>query len=169
MGGGEVTKDKKMIAGTNIAVNFLQMGRSLIQAKPEKAPETWAAGGYEKKGQKSGGVIALMDMLSKDLDTQISEGKKDEEYAQKSYEQLMSDAAATRATDTKSIADKESARADANSRLSGANVAIKQRGAELKDTNKYIANLHGDCDWLLENYGFRKDARSKEAEALKQA
>jgi len=32
-----------------------------------------------------------------------------------------------------------------------------------------LKDLHLECDWLIENYGTRKEARSGEIEALKKA
>jgi chromosome segregation ATPase len=160
--GGEVpTEPPQLIAGTNIAVNLLQ-----LSAKPEPAPGTWAAGGYKNKGQKSGGVMALMDMLTKDLDTQLAEGKKDEDFAQSSYEELMADSANTRSTDSKSLANKEAAKANTGSRLSDDSGARRARSEELQGTNEYISKLHGQCDFLINNFAFRKEARAKESQAL---
>ena len=59
--------------------------RVLPRFQPAAAPSTWSAGGYQKKGQKSGGVIALMEMLIKDVGTQMHEGKLDEENSQKNH------------------------------------------------------------------------------------
>ena len=160
--GGDVpTEAPQLIAGTNIAVNLLQ-----INAKPAAAPGTWGAGGYKNKGQKSGGVIALMDMLTKDLDTQVTEGKKDEDFSQSSYEELMADSAKTRETDSKSLANKEATKAETASRLSDNNGTRRARAGELKETNEYVAKLHGQCDFLINNFAFRKEARAKESQAL---
>jgi len=153
------------IAGTNIPVHsFLQ-----IDAKPEPQPDTWSAGGYKKKGQKSGGVIALMDMMIKDVDTQMLEGKKDEESAQASYEKLMSDSAATRETDSKSLVNDKSALAETNSRINEAKQERAAKVTEVEGLLKEIANLHASCDFLIQNFDFRKEARAKETDALKNA
>ena len=40
-------------------------------AAPPEMPE--GLGGYEKKSEESGGVMALMDMITKDLEAGISE------------------------------------------------------------------------------------------------
>merc|ERR550514_1815793 len=75
-------------------------------------PEMPEGVSYEKKTQKSGGVMALMDMITKDLTASLAEIEHDESTAQKDYVELMSDSQATRATDTKSITDKEAAKAE---------------------------------------------------------
>merc|ERR1740115_69794 len=89
------------IAGTGIGLN---------QVAPPPPPAT--AGAYKKKSGESGGVIAMMDMMIADLDKEITEVDVEEKEAQKEYEQFMSDSANKRATDAKSIEDKEAAKAD---------------------------------------------------------
>ena len=36
-------------------------------------------------------------------------------------------------------------------------------------TVNFIGNLHKDCDWLLQNFDLRKDARAGEVDSLKKA
>jgi len=151
------------IAGTTIPV-FIQ-----TDAKPDPQPDTWSEGGYKKKGQKSGGVIALMDLMLKDLATQITEGKKDEESSQANYEKLMADSAATRETDSKSVVDDKAALAETNSRLTAAKAERTGKGNEMEALLKDIENLHSSCDFLTQNYDFRKEARARESGALANA
>merc|ERR1719335_695670 len=83
-------------------MSFVQVraARSHAHVAPPEMPET---GTYEKKTQKSGGVMALMDMLVKELETSLTEAEHDEKTAQAEYTELMADSEATRASDTKSI------------------------------------------------------------------
>merc|ERR1719440_1067150 len=53
-----------MIAGTTQAV-FVQLKDDAAPPPPPPPPDTWGA--YQKKDGKSNGVIALMDMLMKEL------------------------------------------------------------------------------------------------------
>merc|ERR1712070_1321107 len=77
---------------------------------PPPPPETFGA--YAKKGEESGGVIAMMDMMIADLDKEITEVEVEEKEAQKEYEQFMADSAEKRALDAKSIESKEGEKAD---------------------------------------------------------
>merc|ERR1719359_2090340 len=91
-------------AGTGIA--------ALAQASrvaPPPPPETYGA--YQKKGEESSGVIAMMDLLIKDLAKEIQEMQFEEKNAQEDYVKFMADSADKRAADSKSIAEKESAKA----------------------------------------------------------
>merc|ERR1719450_575784 len=76
---------------------------------PPPPPETYGA--YQKKGEMSSGVMAMMDMLVADLDKEIQTMTVEEKEAQKEYEEFMKASAEKRAADTKSIAEKEAAKA----------------------------------------------------------
>merc|ERR1719379_1169088 len=149
-----------MIAGTTQAV-FVQM-----QAVPPP-PDTWGA--YEKKEGKSNGVMALMDMLLKELKDESTEAKHDEETAQKDYEKLMSDSQTSRADKADSITSKEAAKADLDVNTENAKEKLTSQQAELMNTDQYIATLHGECDFIVGNYDLRKAARENEVESLKNA
>merc|ERR550514_2370110 len=86
------------IAGTTQTV-YAQV-RAHKREVPPPPPETWGA--YQKKEGKSNGVMALMDMLLKELNGDITEGEQEEKTSQKDYERLMSDSQATRAQNAKS-------------------------------------------------------------------
>jgi len=40
---------------------------------------------------------------------------------------------------------------------------------ELLGNGEYIASLHADCDWLLEKFDQRKEARADEVDAMMKA
>merc|ERR1719159_1203544 len=124
---------------------------------------------YEPATQKSGGVMALMDMLTGELKASLGEAEHDEKTAQTDYTELMTESQASRAADTKSVTDKSAAKAD----LEGKLVALKESHAltleEAQNIAGYIAELHGSCDFILDNFGLRADARTSEIEGLKSA
>merc|ERR1719265_2194688 len=105
-----------------------------------------------------------MDLLLKDITKQITEMETEEKLAQEDYEKFMADSAEKRANDSKSIADKEGAKADLESDLQA-----KAEEAEAMATMEQIKSLHLECDWLVKNFEIRKEARAGEIEALKKA
>jgi chromosome segregation ATPase len=158
----ELSAEDKIISNLGGA-SFVQVARHLQM--PE-APET---GTYEKKTEKSGGVIALMDMLTGELKASLADAQHEEKTAGTDYTSLMSDSQATRASDVKSITDKSAAKAEMESKL----VTLKENKALTEDTlvnvHNYIMELHGSCDFILENFQLRADARTNEIESLKNA
>jgi len=134
---------------------------------PPPPPETFGA--YAKKGEESGGVIAMLDMMVADLDKEITEIETEEKENQAEYEQFMKDSAEKRANDAKSIEDKAGAKAGLEEDLQEAKVSKKDKAKELMATEKFMASLHLECDWLLKNFDLRKEARDSEIDALKKA
>jgi len=158
------------IAGTGIGLDqtrSVAMAAFEHLAAPPPPPETFGA--YKKKGEESGGVIAMMDALKADLQKEITEMEVTEKNAQEEYEQMVNDAAAKRADDTLSIEEKEAAKATTEADLVKSEDGKAAATDELMATKEYIHQLHGECDWLLENYGTRKEARAAEVDALKNA
>merc|ERR1719364_320741 len=137
------------------------------QVAPPPPPETFGA--YAKKGGESGGVINMMDMMIADLDKEIQEIEVDEKNAQEEYEQFMADSAKKRATDSKAIEDKESAKADLEARLLKDEESKTATMKEAMATHEFLADVHSDCDWLLNNFDARKQARAGELDALTKA
>merc|ERR1712137_840264 len=107
---------------------------------------------------ESTGVIALMDLLIKALEKEMTEAKSEGENSQEEYEKLMSDAAAKRATDMKSVESKQSAKAGLESDLAEQSDTLASTSKQLMATSKYIQNLHVECDWLIQYHEVRKDA-----------
>merc|ERR1712241_958249 len=95
-----------------------------------------------------------------------TEIQTEEKENQAEYEQFMKDSAAKRASDSKSIADKESAKADMESRLIKTKEEETTKMKEAMATAKYLSEVHMDCDWLLNNFEARKSARAGEIDAL---
>merc|ERR1719156_460861 len=134
---------------------------------PPPPPETFGA--YQKKDGKSNGVIGLMEMMIKDLKTDLTEGEHAEEMAQKDYENLMSASQKTRATNAESITEKESSSAEWAEKIENAKTESASTTEALAKLKEYIAGLHSSCDFLVENYDSRKEARTNEVEGLKNA
>jgi len=152
------------IAGTGVGLE--QTGTSSIAAPPPP-PETF--GEYKKKGEESNGVIGMMDMLKADLAKEIQEMEFNEKDAQEEYEQMVNDAADKRAADKLSIEEKTTTKAGLEAEIVKNGDEKSAQEEELMATKQYIADLHAECDWLISNYGTRKEARTGEIDALKKA
>jgi len=153
------------IAGTGITV-FAQI-RSASNAVPPPPPETFGA--YQKKDGKSNGVMQLMDNMVEELKTEHTESKHEEETAQKDYEDLMSASQKSRSKNAESITEKESAKSEWTEKIENAKTEHASTTEALAKLAEYIAGLHASCDFLVENYGARKEARTNEIEGLKNA
>merc|ERR1712014_213301 len=89
------------------------MGRQ--RAAPPAPPATWKA--YATKSGENTGVIAMIDLLIKDLDKEMTEAETDEKNSQADYETMMKDSAEKRTTDSKALSQKGAAKADTEAAL----------------------------------------------------
>jgi len=160
--GGDIpTEAAGGIANTGITA-FVQLS-SRVRAP---APPPAVAAAYMKKAEGTSGVIAMMDLLVADLDKEITEAETEEKNAQAEYEQMMTESAAKRTQDSKALTDKEAAHAELGSSLQSIQAEKKATAKELMGTQKYMASLKGECDWLLQYFDARKTARADEIESL---
>jgi chromosome segregation ATPase len=158
---------EEAMAAQQGTVGFFAQVRAASNAAPPPPPETFGA--YKKKSGKSSGVIGLMDMMSGDLKTEMTEAEHAEEMAQKDYENLMAASQKTRTTNAESITEKESASAEWTEKIENAKTEQASSTQALATVKEYIAGLHSSCDFLVDNYAGRKEARTNEVEGLKNA
>merc|ERR1719401_765131 len=81
----------------------------------------------------------------------------------------MKDSASKRAADSKLVSEKESAKADTAASLEAHKETKAATVKELAGAVETIKALHSECDWLVEMYEVRKEARAGEVESLKKA
>merc|ERR1719235_2523243 len=105
-------------------------------------------------------------MIVKELEGDMKDGEYEEKTAQKDYEELMEE---SREKKIKSITDKEAAKAKLGEKKLKATEKEQADFSDVDAIHKTVANLHKDCDFILENYDVRKEARKEEVESLKSA
>merc|ERR1719263_1830118 len=81
----------------------------------------------------------------------------------------MSDAKTKRTADVKLLGEKMSAKAETDEALEKHTDEKASFTEELQGNGQYIASLHADCDWLLEKFDQRKEARTDEIDAMMKA
>merc|ERR1719407_405616 len=120
-------------------------------AAPPTAPS------YGKKTEESTGVIAMMDLLIKDLEKEMTTAETAEKDAQADYEQMSKDSAEKRAADASSVTEKEAMKAETEAALEAHKGTKSSTTKELMATLEFISALHSECDWLLQNFDMRKE------------
>merc|ERR1712117_943474 len=166
-GGELVTAAPGGIAGTGITA-FAQVSlHTHLKGAPPAPPDTFNA--YATKSEENNGVIAMIDLLVSDLAKELTEAETQEKDSQADYEQLMKDSADKRTIDSKALAEKGAAKADTDSALQAHSQAHADGVKEAMLVGKYIASLHGECDWLLQYFDTRKAARADEVDSLTRA
>jgi len=149
-------------------VGFVQIRSHAQQdVAPAPPPATWDA--YSKKTGEHGGVVQMIRLLIADLDKEMTEAETAEKDAQADYETLMKESANKRAEDSKTLADKQGAKAATEGDLQSHGEDLKEGQRDLASTLKYIHDLHMECDWLLKYFDVRKEMRASEVDALNKA
>merc|ERR1719217_1794479 len=155
----EMNMEEKIIdAGT-----FVQ-----IKAHDEDDSDDSFTNQYQKS-EKSAGVIGLMDMMVKEIETDMKDAAYEEKTAQSDYAKLMSDSEETRAANSKGIVTKTASKAELEGKLDAAKDAHTAVSTDLDLIAATLGDLHMQCDFLLQNYDLRKEARANEVESLKTA
>merc|ERR1719207_259247 len=158
----EATMEEKIIASYG---GFVQIQRhaSTKRQLPD-IPEL-----PEKKESNSGGVVALMDTIVLDLEKDKATAEADEKTAQKEYVALMSESQTTREADSKSLVNKKAAGAELESTFVTAKKEKAVTYEELNNAHTFLGDLHSSCDFVVQNFAMREQARSTELESLKSA
>jgi len=167
LGGTLAPTEATGIAGTGIGAALVQVSAHSHREAPPPPPETF--GPYQAKTESGNGVIAMIDLLVKELDKEMQEADVSEKDAQADYEKMLQDASDKRAADSKSLTEKTSAKASTEETLQAEKEKKTGTMQEHMATMEYIQSLHAECDWLLQYYDARKAARTSEQESLVQA
>merc|ERR1712154_461897 len=97
---------------------------------------------------------------------EMTEAETAEKDAEADYIQMMSDSKDKRQADSKSLQEKGSAKAELEGALEEHKQVRMDTAKELMATLEYIKSLHVECDWLVQNFEVRKEARAGEVDAL---
>jgi len=136
------------------------------QDAPPPPPETAV---YAKNHDESGSVLKMIDTLIRDIEKEIDESQTTEKDSQADYERAMQNAASKRALDSKTLTDKGAAKASVEAELQGSKKEKGNTAQEIMSTDKFISSLHRECDFLLQYFDVRKEAREGEIDSLKKA
>jgi len=158
----EKTMEEKIVA----SYGFIQR-HSTLHRNTKQLPEIPELPALEKKN--SGGVIALMDKIVSDLEKDKATAEADEKNAQAEYITLMSESEATRAQNSKGLTTKKAAKAELESKLVSAKESASTTAEEVMNAHTFLGDLHTSCDFVIENFGMRKQGRDTELESLKSA
>jgi len=159
--------DMDRIATNMGGASLVQVSEHEQRESPDAPPETWGA--YSTKKSENTGVIAMIDLLVRDLSKEMTEAETEEKNSQADYVTMMTESSAKRSADSKALTGKNSALADTEGELVSLKESKAATGSELMALTRYIASLHSECDWLIQYHDVRKEARSGEIDSLNNA
>merc|ERR1719515_541436 len=116
-----------------------------------------------KKAEGSASVLAMMDEMIKETEMDTADVKRDEEEAQKDYEEMMNDSATKRTEDSELIVTKE---AEKTSHLEDLKENHRTNSKEIDILETKIEETEDICDPVFAHYDAKKEERTKEVEGI---
>jgi chromosome segregation ATPase len=116
--------------------------------------------------KQGGGIMALMDEMKHDLELELAELKHDEDESQADFDKLTEESNKSIKQKKKEITGRQEAKARVDEKVDIQTNVKKGYDEEVESIDAKLTALHGQCDFLLENYDERKKARSQEIEGL---
>jgi len=143
---------------------------ALVQQTPGAAAPPPPAGfkAYKQDGG-AGGVLSLIQKIIAESATLEKEALHAEQTAQSDYSRFVNDSARSIGAANRSLA----AKADEKAELEGSIVQDtgdrKANEQDVLNLGEYNGQLHLSCDYVLQNFDARQEARGQEIDALGQA
>lgn len=132
-------------------------------------PETWAPGERKTKTSAAGNVNALLDRIITDLQLSTKEAEGDEQAAQKEYERLTKSLRTKIMETTDLLGAAEESKSAATTDLASSEELLDAQTDTLRDLERAEQDTHSQCDFILESFEDRKEARTMETEGLVRA
>eukprot|EP00928_Gymnodinium_smaydae_P019355 TRINITY_DN1740_c0_g1_i7.p1 TRINITY_DN1740_c0_g1~~TRINITY_DN1740_c0_g1_i7.p1 ORF type:complete len:705 (-),score=226.61 TRINITY_DN1740_c0_g1_i7:106-2220(-) len=160
---------KKFYDQNGIALGLAQKQPEYSQ-DPDKAPETaWEGGGYKGRQSESTGIIAILSMLSEDLQMEMQTARKEDAAAQADYEKQRGAMRTALAKQQSSKTATETDLAELQARMQRTKEARGEANADLGDQKTMKDALATDCDWVQTHFQKRRDQRKAEMAGLTDA
>merc|ERR1719252_285327 len=160
-----------------LGLSFLQvsekgedmLSQSLAALSGTEPPPPPEATSYGKKTAQGMGIMGLMSELISDLKLEGQKAQMEEAAAQKAYEEGLANSQASREATSKEVVAMQTHKAELEEKTHEAKASHRTLEAEMKSIVTKIASLHLECDFIVANYDLRKNARSQEIEAMRNA
>jgi len=155
----------KFYKNNKIPLELAQKKAPEYTEDPDKAPETWSEP-YGGKKSESGGILAILAMLTEDLEKEIADGRADDADAEEKYEKQNGALQKTldAQTDTKVQLEEELAGVEERIDLT------EQYKKGKKDDNSAEGDakkaLGADCKWVKTHFKSRREKRKNEIQGL---
>merc|ERR1719265_2560477 len=138
--------------------------KALIQLN--QAPNAGSFQPY-KKNAKSGGAMAMIENVIDDAKDLEAEAMAAEQDAQSEYETFIGNSNRSLAAYAKSKAEKIAFQGTVDETIATTKADLKAAISDIESLEGIGKQLHYDCDFVLQNFDIRQEARDQEVEALK--
>jgi len=156
----------------NKALDRLATHYDLVQTKGNSWIQRQTPDVVQMEYQQSKGATSVMEMIEKliyDARELMAGSKSSESAAQAAYEQLIVDSNDSIHALQKEVVAKTQFKNEAEKEKRQTHSDLADTIAELEGLAKYNAELHVECDYVVQNFDVRQNGRAAEIEALQQA
>jgi len=137
---------------------------------PDKAPTTsWSDGKYGGRTSETTGLVAILQMITEDVEKEMSAARKDDAEAQAQYEK---EDAAMKATLDEQLAlklAKEKELNDIKGRVQDKEEFKESKESDLSAETELKDSIYTDCKWVKTHFETRRTKRKAEMDGLAQA
>jgi len=144
-------------------------GKKALLQKSQQMPEQPAGFEPYKKQGGSGGVVGMIEGIMKECAETQKHAIFDNHESQMAYEEFMMEANKSVLALRKSINDKTAERSEADADTARNDADLQQTMKDLEALSDYSKEIHGQCDFVMNNFKQRQDARVQEMDALNEA
>merc|ERR1719313_2367807 len=144
--------------------------KEFLQTKQEPAgpPPPPGFKTYKKQGG-AGGVLGMLKQIIAEAKQLEADAIKAETDSQKAYEAFVKDTNASIEEKNRDITNKSAEKTQAEADKTAAEQDLEAANNEQQQNKNENADLHKSCDFTLNNFDIRQEARDQEVEALRQA
>merc|ERR1711957_951659 len=134
----------------------------------DKAPEADFSGG-NKRGQETGGIIAILEMVKEDTENEIKTSREEDGEAEADYEKSRSALQETLDAQTASKIANEQELAELQEDIADTEELKDSKASDLAEEQSLEASLAKDCAWVESHFDSRRDKRKNEIDGLVEA
>jgi len=145
----------------------LAAGEALLQKEDPAAPD--ATLNMEGQSKQGGDVIQMLEFILSETNQEEMGAHSDEETAQASYEDSMTQLKSEEAAAEKSLAKLQDDLASKEKELLDAKEDLKATTADKEAIEAYLLKIKPGCDFISKNFDLREKNRATEKNALEKA
>merc|ERR1719440_1563823 len=142
-------------------------GKQQAHAKQQGPPPPPGLSEY-KSNDGAGSVLTMLKEIIQDAKNMEKTAIKDEQDASDGYAAFVTQTYEAVAAAQSAIVDKQEAKAEAEKAKIGKAEDLESAEAEAETLNNVLAQLHSSCDFVMQNFDLRQEARVNEVASLQE-
>jgi hypothetical protein len=116
--------------------------------------------------KQGAGIMAIMEEMKHDIELEVAELTHDEQESQADFDKLTEESSKATKDKKKEVTGRETAKAAIDEKIQIQTGVKGGYDDEVTALDEKLKALHEQCDFLIENYEKRKEARAQEMEGL---